>query len=77
MLIGQPADEDEWKKVYEEAARVMGESAAAFKAPATAQFNPRGDFATATTGISYGGGQKVRRLLICLEETLTSEIEAR
>ena len=58
ILVGRPNGEDWMRGVNEPLMASFEEVRAAFKASANG--NRRGDFASMASGISYGGGQKVR-----------------
>ena len=60
ILTGQPKGEEWMKEVNEPLMASFEEARTAFSA--SAKGNRRGDFTSMVSGISHGGGQKVRRL---------------
>ena len=60
MLARSPKDESGWQAVHQGAERQMHWLAEQFKFSKTPKTSHRGNYASVTCGILFGGGQAVR-----------------
>ena len=59
MLAGSPKDEADWKNACARCAALLEETRGSYVEAKDAN-KRRGDYASVSAGISFGGGQKVR-----------------
>lgn len=64
-VVSSGPDDPTWKAACARAVERIEEAKDMIKAPAANWWHRRGDFLAMAYGVSYGGGQKVRRTPLC------------